>query len=107
MPPQAALPVPHAPFMHMPRLPPQVAPLARHMAPTQQPPALHVLAAQQAWPVPPQAGAPVPAELHKRGEPNDRVSPRARLWLTGNPGVCYRPRRSTVHLGNVGQGEVR
>src|SRR5438045_74101 len=26
----------------------------------------------------------------------------ARLRLPGNPAVCYRPRRSRVHLGNVG-----
>jgi hypothetical protein len=25
-----------------------------------------------------------------------------RLGLTGNPAVCYRLRRSRVHLGNVG-----
>ena len=24
------------------------------------------------------------------------------LWLPGNPAVCYRLRRSTVHLGNIG-----
>jgi hypothetical protein len=23
-------------------------------------------------------------------------------WLSGNPAICYRPRRSGVHLGNVG-----
>src|SRR4051794_3039661 len=60
MAPHAALPVPHVPLVHMPRLPPQVAPVAWHMPVTQQPPALQVLAAQQGWPVPPQA-APVPA----------------------------------------------
>jgi hypothetical protein len=38
----------HEPFVHMPRLPPQVAPLARHIPPAQQPPASQVLAAQQA-----------------------------------------------------------
>jgi hypothetical protein len=27
---------------------------------------------------------------------------RSRRWLPGNPAVCYRPRRSRVHLGNVG-----
>jgi hypothetical protein len=26
----------------------------------------------------------------------------SRLWLPGTPVVCYRPRRSKVHLGNVG-----
>ena len=30
------------------------------------------------------------------------VTVPARLWLTGNPAVCYRLRRSRVHLGNVG-----
>ena len=29
----------------------------------------------------------------------------ARLWLPGNPAVCYRLRRSRVHLGNVGLNE--
>ena len=38
--------------------PVQVDPLAWHMLPTQQPPALQLLAAQQRWPSPPQV-APV------------------------------------------------
>jgi hypothetical protein len=48
--PQSAVPFWHEPLMHMPEVPPpvQVAPPAMHMLPTQQPPLLQVLAAQQA-----------------------------------------------------------
>jgi hypothetical protein len=49
------------PFMHMPAVPAQFAPLARHVAPEQQPPLLQELPAQQAWPVPPQFAAAPPA----------------------------------------------
>jgi hypothetical protein len=56
----------HDPFVHMPLVPPpmQVAPLAMHIPPVQQPPPVQVLAGQQAWPVPPQlapAAPPAPA----------------------------------------------
>ena len=30
-----------------------------------------------------------------------------RLWLPGHPAACYRPRRSRVHLGNVGLDHAR
>ncbi|HTA18630.1 MAG TPA: hypothetical protein VK989_05025 [Polyangia bacterium] len=62
-PPQGVAVVPQAPFMHMPRFrraAPHVEPEAEQVPATQQPPLLQVLAAQQAWPVPPHV-APAPA----------------------------------------------
>ena len=38
----------------------------------------------------------------RSGRPERRKHCAARLWLPGNPAVCYRSRRSRVHLGNVG-----
>jgi len=48
--PHAMPPIWHEPFVHMPEvpLPAQVAPAAMQSPPTQQPPLLHVFAAQQA-----------------------------------------------------------
>ena len=40
--------------------PPQVAPAATHIPPTQQPPPVQVLDAQQAWPAVPQTGPAAP-----------------------------------------------
>jgi len=37
-----------------------------------------------------------------QGRPGRRKHCAARLWLPGNPAVCYRSRRSRVHLGNTG-----
>src|SRR5262245_1104629 len=49
------------PFMHIPPPPPHMVPLPWHWPRTQQPPLLQVLAAQQAWPGPPQFAPEPPA----------------------------------------------
>jgi hypothetical protein len=52
-------------LVHIPVVPPpvQVAPLATHIPPVQQPPLSQVLAGQQAWPVPPQLAPVAPPAL--------------------------------------------
>jgi len=39
---------------------------------------------------------------HRSGRLERRKHRAGRPWLPGHPAVCYRPRRSRVHLGNVG-----
>jgi hypothetical protein len=77
--------------MHIPAVPPpmQVAPAAMHMLPTQQPPPLQVLIAQQAWPGAPQVGAfepPAPVILPPAPVLVPPV-PRAEPPLPGLPGA--------------------
>jgi hypothetical protein len=93
----APLAVLHDPLLHVPvvPLPVQVAPLAMHMPPTQQPPLLQLFAAQQACPAAPQlvptgvVGSPVPLPPLQPAAPNRNTAAAAAARAAKTrPPVC-------------------
>jgi hypothetical protein len=99
--------LPHAPFWQTPRLVPQELPLLMQLPPTQQPPALHALPAQQTSPPPPHAAqVPTPAPLQ-----TELVSVQTRPVQQGaptEPQVWQRPPRhctpAPMHVRLAQQG---